>query len=248
MIQKSDSTSWISHAKLACLAAATALLAGCAGMGGGGGNYSTTAYAPKNPNDVVVKVSLRTQNVYVEEGNHLLMGTPTCVGKTGYPTPTGDFHVTDKIADKRSSEYGYWTNGSEAHPGTAGQSRGPGWHYVGYPMAYWVEFTPGFGFHEGPIWPYPRSHGCLHLHESAVLKFWKLVHVGTPVIVAGSLPEDSEYHVDRPSDYADPDPAPMLMISSRWFSKPRPDELIPQPTVTGTTPTASTTPAPSGSM
>ncbi len=77
MIQKSAPTSWISYAKLACLAAATSLLAGCAGMGGGGGNYHTTAYAPLNPDAVTVKVSLRTQNVYVEEGSHLLMGTPT---------------------------------------------------------------------------------------------------------------------------------------------------------------------------
>jgi hypothetical protein len=244
MIQKSAPTSWISYAKLACLAAATSLLAGCAGMGGGGGNYHTTAYAPMNPDDVKVKVSLKTQNVYVEEGNHLLMGTPTCVGKPGYPTPIGHFAVEDKIQDKRSSEYGYWTNGSETHPGTAGQSRGPGWHYVGYPMAYWVEFTPGFGFHEGPIWPYPRSHGCLHLHESAVVKFWKLVHIGTPVEVAESLPEDSEYHIERPTDYADPDPAPSLMISNEWFTKPRDSELIAQPT--GTTPTASTTSTSSG--
>jgi hypothetical protein len=244
MIPKSVPSSLISCAKLACLAVAAGFLAGCAGMGGGGGNYHTTAYAPMNPNDVVVKVSLHTQNVYVEEGGKMLMKTPTCVGKTGYPTPTGHFAVIDKIQDKRSSEYGYWTNGSEAHPGTSGQSRGPGWHYVGYPMAYWVAFTPGFGFHEGPIWPYPRSHGCLHLHETAVVKFWKLVHIGTPVIVAQSFPEDSQYHVDRPSDYADPDPAPMLMISSRWFSKPREDQLIPQ--TAPATPTASTTATPAG--
>lgn len=241
MIPKS---SLISCAKLACLAAATAFLAGCAGMGGGGA-YHTTAYAPLNPHDVVVKVSLHTQNVYVEEGSKMLMKTPTCVGKSGYPTPTGHFAVIGKIQDKRSSEYGYWTNGSEAHPGTSSQSRGPGWHYVGYPMAYWVEFTPGFGFHEGPIWPYPRSHGCLHLHETAVVKFWKLVHIGTPVIIAQSLPEDSKYHVERPGDYADPDPAPMMMISSRWFTKPREDQLIPQSP--GGTPTASTVSASSGS-
>ncbi len=245
MMQKSVVPfSLISWAKLAGLAVATSLLAGCAGMGGGGGNYHTTAYAPTNPDDVKVKVSLKTQNVYVEEGDRLLMGTPTCVGKSGYPTPTGNFVVEDKQQDKRSSTYGYWTNGSEAHPGTSSQSRGPGWHYVGYPMAYWVEFTPGFGFHEGPIWPYPRSHGCLHLHETAVVKFWKLVHVGTPVEVAYSLPEDEKWggSIERPTDYADPDPDPMLMISDRWFTKPREDELLPPPSSTpAASPTASTT-------
>jgi hypothetical protein len=247
MIENSAPGSWITYLKLACLAAATSLLAGCAGMGGGGGNYHTTAYAPlPNGGPVEVKVSLKTQNVYVEQGDQLLMGTPTCVGKPGYPTPTGNFAVDDKIVDKRSSTYGYWTNGSEAHPGTSSQSRGPGWHYVGYPMAYWVQFTPGFGFHEGPIWPYPRSHGCLHLHETAVVKFWKLVHIGTPVEIAYSLPEDEKWgrSIERPTDYADPDPAPSLMISSEWFSKPRENTLEPNPKAAGT-PTATTSaPAP----
>lgn len=231
MIQKSAvSTFLVSAAKFACLALAVSLLAGCAGMGGGGGNYHTTAYAPTpGGGPVVVKVSLKTQNVYVEQGDTLLMGTPTCVGKAGYPTPTGHFEVIGKNRDKRSSTYGYWTNGSEAHPGTSSQSRGPGWHYVGYPMAYWVEFAPGYGFHEGPIWPYPRSHGCLHLHETAVVKFSKLVHEGTPVIIAESLPEDSKWgrSIERPTDYADPDPAPSLMISDSWFTKPRDSELLP---------------------
>jgi hypothetical protein len=248
MMQKSVVPfSFVSWAKLAGLAVATSLLAGCAGMGGGGGNYHSTAYAPRpGGGEVVVKVSLKAQNVYVEQGNDLLMGTPTCVGKPGYPTPTGHFSVTGKDRDKRSSTYGYWTNGSEAHPGTSSQSRGPGWHYVGYPMAYWVEFAPGFGFHEGPIWPYPRSHGCLHLHETAVVKFSELVHEGTPVIIADSLPEDDTWgrSIERPTDYADPDPDPMLMISDRWFTKPREDELLPpKGTTTSSAPTASTTTA-----
>jgi hypothetical protein len=114
-------------------------------------------------------------------------------------------------------------------------------------MAYWVEFTPGFGFHEGPIWPYPRSHGCLHLHETAVVKFWKLVHIGTPVEIAYSLPEDEKWgrSIERPTDYADPDPAPSLMISSEWFTKPREDTLEANPKAAAGTPTATTSaPAP----
>ena len=209
-------------------------LGGCAGMGGGGGgNFHTVAYAPHNPSDVKVKVSLRTQNVYVEEDDHLLMGTPTCVGKPGYPTPTGHFAVISKQKDKRSSTYGYWVRGEEAHPGASNQEpSGGGWHYVGYPMAFWVEFTPGYGFHEGPIWPYPRSHGCLHIHETASARLFELVHIGTPVEVADSLPEDAKWghDVSRPTDYADPDPAPSTMIVPEFFDKPRDSELLTQPT------------------
>src|ERR1700679_3091815 len=87
---------------LLALLPVTLFLGGCAGTGGGGGSYATTAYAPTNPSNVTVKVSLSTQNVYVEEGNRLLMATPTCVGKAGYPHPTGQFQVIGKLKDKGS--------------------------------------------------------------------------------------------------------------------------------------------------
>ena len=179
--------------------------------------------------------------VYVMEGDRPLMVTPVSIGTPDHPTPTGHFTVTAKNPTKRSGEYGFWVNGSDIRPGSAGSPPGPGFSYVGYPMAYWVEFAPGFGFHEGPIWPYPRSHGCLHLHETAVVKFSKLVHEGTPVIIADSLPEDDKWgrSIERPTDYADPDPAPSLMISNSWFTKPRDSQLLPPK---GST-TASTAPA-----
>jgi hypothetical protein len=228
--QQKRNLPWSSWGFLAALVLATCFLGGCAGTGGG--NYSTTAYQPSSLSDVQVKVSLNKQMVYVMEGSRCLMATPTCVGKPGYPTPTGNFAVISKDQFKRSSTYGYWVKGGEAHPGEASHSRGPGWTYVGYPMAFWVEFTPGYGFHEGPIWPYPRSHGCLHIHESAVAKLFELVHIGTPVDVAYSQPEDSTFGRDvrRPTDYADPDPPASLMISQEWFEKPRDTQLLPQPT------------------
>ena len=193
------------------------------------------AYAPTNPSKVHVVVSLSKQNVYVEEGDRLLMATPTCVGKPGYPTPTGHFAVISKDKTKRSSTYGYWVRGGEAHPGASYQEPpGGGWHYVGYPMAFWVEFTPGYGFHEGPIWPYPRSHGCLHIHEAAVAKLFELVHIGTPVDVEYHPLEDSRWgaNVARPNDYADPDPAPSTMIVPGFFEKPRDTQLLPSPAST----------------
>jgi hypothetical protein len=213
---------------LALLIVGTCFLGGCAGMGGGG--YSTTAYQPASMSDVAVKVSLSKQMVYVMEGSRCLMATPTCVGKPGYLTPTGHYEVTSKNQYKRSETYGYWVKGGEAHPGESSRSPGSGWTYVGYPMAYWVEFTPGYGFHEGPVWPYPRSHGCLHIHDSASAKLFELVHEGTPVDIAESQPEDETVGRDvrRPTDYSDPDPPASLMISSEFFSKPRDTQLLPQ--------------------
>ncbi len=84
--------------------------------------------------------------------------------------------------------------------------------YVGYPMAFWCEFKPEYGFHQGYVWPVPRSHGCLRLHHNVAPKFFALVHVGTPVDIAQTQPEDATIgaNVQRPTDYNDPDPGAVL--------------------------------------
>ena len=45
------------------------VLSGCAGGGGATGSYKVTAFKPKNPGNVKVKVSTSTQNIYVMEGD-----------------------------------------------------------------------------------------------------------------------------------------------------------------------------------
>ena len=65
------------------------------------GSYHVTAYRPKDPSKVVVKLSLSTQNVYVMEGDRLLMAVQGNVGKPGAPTPTGNFTIIDKNKTKR---------------------------------------------------------------------------------------------------------------------------------------------------
>src|ERR1700724_1719425 len=104
--------------------------------------YEVAAYKPKNPDAVRVKVSLQSRMVYVVEGNRPLLVTPTTIGKTGATTPTGSYHVTDKIRRKRSMTYGFWARGNDVRPGTSDRAPGSGYHYVGYPLAYWLEFNP----------------------------------------------------------------------------------------------------------
>ena len=219
--------SWV----LLALAVITSLcLGGCAGMGGGGevSNYHVSAYAPNSPSDVHVYVSLGAKMIYVMEGNRALLVTPTSIGTSQYPTPTGDFHVTDKDATKRSGEYGFWVNGSDIYAGSSSDGRS-GYHYVGYPMANWVGFAPGFGFHEGYVWPIPRSHGCLRIHKNVSVKFYKLVDIGTPVTIRDHLAYDDTLGraAVHPSDYKDPDPPSSFMISPDYFSQGRDSELLP---------------------
>ncbi|MBV8140835.1 MAG: L,D-transpeptidase [Verrucomicrobia bacterium] len=201
-----------------------ALLTGCGTLPTAlTGKYEVAAYKPRNPSDVRVKVSLQNRMIYVVEGSRPLLVTPTTIGKAGATTPTGLYHVTDKIRKKRSSTYGFWARGNDVRPGTSDHSPGAGYHYVGYPMAYWVEFKPSYGFHQGAVWPIPHSHGCLRLHPNAAPKFFALVHLGTPVYIAQTLPEDQTIGktAPRPTDYSAPDPPATFMVSDAVFAPPQ---------------------------
>jgi lipoprotein-anchoring transpeptidase ErfK/SrfK len=182
--------------------------------------YHVTAYKPNDPSKVRVKVSLSKQNVYVLEGDRLLMACATSVGIPSKPTPRGNFTIYSKQEEKRSGSYGYRVQGDRVVPADAGASV-PG-RYVGYPMGYWCEFSPAYGFHQGFVHPYPRTHGCLRLHGEAAPKFFALVKIGTPVSIATTQPEDDTFgsKVQRVDDSKAPDPDPRVMVTDRAFEKP----------------------------
>lgn len=164
------------------------------------GKYHVTALRPNNPSNVRVKLSLTTQNVYVLEGDRLLMAAQGNVGKPGAPTPTGNFSIIYKDKTKRRV----------SQPD------------AGYPMAYWCEFKPAYGFHEGFVHPYPHTHGCIRLHREAAARLYALVRVGTPVNISSTQPEDQKYgsRVLRLDQSRDPDPPRAFMLSPGWFQDP----------------------------
>ena len=214
---------------LTILAAATgAWLTGCATGAGRLGAYNVTAYKPHNPDNVRVKVSLQNKAVYVLEGDRPLLVTAVAIGKPEHPTPSGSFRIFNKIPNKRSGSYGYSVNGGSIVPCESGQCTG---RYVGFPMAWWCEFSPAYGFHEGAVWPIPRTHGCLRLHKTAAPKFYALVKNGTPVSIAQTQPEDATLgrNMPRPRDYQDPDPPTSHMISEAVFQRPAEPLLVEQP-------------------
>ena len=190
-----------------CALAAIALLPGCTG-GGMGGSYSVKAYAPHNPSAVRVKLSTSTQHIYVMEGDRLLMAVQGTVGKAGTPTPRGNFTIYNKDKTRRR----------QSEPD------------AGYPMAYWCEFAPAYGFHEGFVWSEPHTHGCVRMHKEAAARLFALVRIGTPVSIASSQPEDSKYGslVRRIDQRNDPDPPRSYMMSSAWFKDPAGPLLISQ--------------------
>jgi len=196
------------------------LLAGCGTTRVAGGKaYHVTAYRPHDPSAVRVKVSLAKQNIYVMEGDRCLMAVASSVGLPNKPTPRGNFTIYSKQEQKRSGEYGFSVQGNTVVATTAGHAGG---HYVGYPMGYWCEFSPGYGFHQGFVHPSPRTHGCIRLHGEAAPKFFALVRIGTPVNIATTQPEDATLAsgVQRVDDSKTPDPDPHIMVSEAAFEKP----------------------------
>src|SRR6059058_729609 len=183
-----------------------------------GGPYHVSAYKPNDPSKVVVKVSLSKQNIYVMEGDRCLMAVACSVGISSKPTPKGNFKIYSKQEQKRSGSYGFSVQGNRVVPSTGGGSG----RYVGYPMGYWCEFAPAYGFHQGFVHPYPRTHGCIRLHGEAAPKFFALVKMGTPVNIATTQPQDATLppKVERVDDSKTPDPSPSVMITSAAFEKP----------------------------
>ena len=184
------------------------------------GSYHVTAHRPHNPSAVRVKVSLSQQNIYVMEGDRALMAVATTVGIPAKPTPKGNFTIYSKQEHKRSGSYGFRVQGDRIVPAEAGANI-PG-RYVGYPMGYWCEFAPAYGFHQGYVHVRPRSHGCVRLKGEAAAKFFALVKIGTPVNIADTLPEDATLgpKIQRIDDSKTPDPPNSVAISEAAFQKP----------------------------
>lgn len=193
----------VAQPSLLLLGVVTLLFTGCAAtsrLTSTSGSYHVKALKPHDPSKVVVKLSTSTQNLYVMEGDRLLMAVQSNVGKPGAETPTGHFTIYNKEKNRRRA--------SEPD--------------AGYPMAYWCEFKPAYGFHEGFVWPVPHTHGCVRLHREAAARLFALTRIGTPVEIAHSLPEDKLYasRVKRLDQSRDPDPPRSFMMSAAWFKDP----------------------------
>jgi lipoprotein-anchoring transpeptidase ErfK/SrfK len=131
-------------------------------------------------------------------------------------TPSGSFRIYNKLKTKRSGSFGFTSSGAPADI-HKGQSVA-----VGYPMAYWCEFAPGYGFHQGFVWSIPRTHGCIRLHKEAAARLFQLVKIGTPVNISRTQPEDAQYgqFVRKLDQRNDPDPPTSLLMSDRYFTDP----------------------------
>ena len=134
-----------------------------------------------------IVVSLRAQEAYLYRAGHRTAWSRISSGREGYRTPVGRFHVIRKDEDHRSSVYGDYVDDSgrvvKANVDSRRDRKPAHSHFVGALMPYFIEFSPGYGLHQGYLPGDPASHGCIRMPYWKARQFYNAVHLGTLVVI-----------------------------------------------------------------
>lgn len=165
------------------LAATLAALSGCSTM-----SDMVTSHLPeRHSGQPSIVVSLQEQEAYLYRAGHRTAESRISSGREGYRTPTGHFEVIRKDENHRSSIYGDYVDASgkvvKANVDVRRDRKPPRSHFVGAPMPYFLEFSPGYGLHQGYLPGVPASHGCIRMPYWKARQFYSVAHIGTPVVV-----------------------------------------------------------------
>ncbi|HEX5175870.1 MAG TPA: L,D-transpeptidase [Chthoniobacteraceae bacterium] len=171
------------YAKLCALVATLLTLNGCSTL-----TEMVEANMPdRHSGRPSIVVSLRAQEAYLYRGKVLVASSRISSGREGYRTPIGRFRVTRKDIDHRSSLYGDYVDDSgnivKANVDSRRDRRPPHSHFVGAPMPYFLQFSPGYGLHQGYLPGEPASHGCIRLPYWKARQFYNTATIGTPVVI-----------------------------------------------------------------
>jgi ankyrin repeat protein len=112
-----------------------------------------------SPDELRIEISLASQRVALVKNGVPVFHTPCSTGREGYSTKKGQFVITDKNRNHRSSIY----------------------HVE---MPYFMRLSClDFGMHAGYVPNRPASHGCIRLPSEAARKFFSEIPIGTLVTV-----------------------------------------------------------------
>ncbi len=111
------------------------------------------------PEQLHIEISLASQHVALIKDGVSIFTTNCSTGRPGYATHAGDYVITDKQRNHRSTIY-----------------------HVDMP--YFMRLSClDFGMHEGVVPNYPASHGCIRLPGDAARKLFAEIPIGTLVTV-----------------------------------------------------------------
>jgi ankyrin repeat protein len=111
------------------------------------------------PDQLRVEISLAKQRMSVIKDGVTIFTSHCSTGRQGFKTPAGEYVITDKEREHRSTIYKV-------------------------PMPYFMRLScRDFGMHAGAVASYPVSHGCIRLPEEAARKLFTELPVGTVVMI-----------------------------------------------------------------
>jgi ankyrin repeat protein len=112
-----------------------------------------------SPDQLRIEISLASQRVALFKNGVPVFHAPCSTGREGYSTKKGQFVITDKNRNHRSTIY----------------------HVE---MPYFMRLSClDFGMHAGYVPNRPASHGCIRLPSEAARKFFSEIPIGTLVTV-----------------------------------------------------------------
>jgi len=112
-----------------------------------------------SPDRLRIEISLALQRAALVKNGVSIFYTECSTGRHGYSTRTGQFVITDKERNHRSTIYKV-------------------------DMPYFMRLSClDFGMHAGMVPNYPASHGCIRLPSVAARKFFSEIPIGTLVTV-----------------------------------------------------------------
>lgn len=112
-----------------------------------------------DPEQLRIEVSLASQRAALIKNGVAIFTTQISTGRAGFGTPVGEFVITDKDRDHRSTIYKV-------------------------AMPYFMRLSClDFGMHEGAVPRYPASHGCIRLPGDAARRLFSEIPVGTLVTI-----------------------------------------------------------------
>jgi lipoprotein-anchoring transpeptidase ErfK/SrfK len=157
------------------------------------GTYNTvsdlvTSHVPeRHTGRASIVVDLGEQQAYLYRGKYRTAASRISSGREGHRTPIGRFSVIRKDIDHRSSLYGNYVDDAGRVVKANVDSRKDGKplhsHFVGAPMPFFVEFSPGYGLHQGYLPGVPASHGCIRMPYWKARQFYEAARIGTAVVV-----------------------------------------------------------------
>ncbi len=117
---------------------------------------------------LVVELGRLTATLF-RDGESILR-VPIGVGKSGSPTPEGEFYIRNRLSSFRSPFYGPLAFGTSAR--SAVLTDWPAGGFVGIHGTNRPELLPG-----------RVSHGCIRLRNADILRLGRLMPVGTPLSI-----------------------------------------------------------------